>query len=58
MATVKDVERLTIRASAEGSRSLAVEALALHPLVPSQAIAERILAGYLERQPLLASLLA
>jgi 6-phospho-beta-glucosidase len=58
MATVKAVERLTIRASAEGSRSLAVEALALHPLVPSHAIAEQILAGYLERQPLLAALLA
>jgi 6-phospho-beta-glucosidase len=57
MATVKVVERLTIRASAEGSRSLAVEALAMHPLVPSTAIAERIMAGYIERQPLLAALL-
>jgi 6-phospho-beta-glucosidase len=54
---VKEVERLTIRAAAEGSRSLAVEAIARHPLVPSATIAERILADYLARQPALAALL-
>jgi 6-phospho-beta-glucosidase len=58
VTTIKDVERLTIRASAERSRTLALEAIALHPLVPSPGVAERILAGYLERQPLLAALLA
>jgi len=57
MSAVKEVERLTIRASAEGSRALALEALALHPLVPSPEVAQRILDGYLERQPLLAALL-
>src|SRR5207244_10722166 len=35
---VKEVERLTIRAAAEGSRGLALEAIALHPLVPSVAV--------------------
>jgi 6-phospho-beta-glucosidase len=54
---VKEVERLTIRAAAEGSRALALEAIAHHPLVPSTAVAERILAEYLERQPALAAVL-
>jgi 6-phospho-beta-glucosidase len=54
---VKEVERLTIRAASERSRSLALEAIAHHPLVPSAAIAERILADYLARQPLLEVLL-
>ena len=48
--TVKDVERTTIRAAREGSRDLAVRALALHPLVPSVNVARRIFAAYAERQ--------
>jgi 6-phospho-beta-glucosidase len=55
---VKEVERLTIRAAAEGSRALALEAIAHHPLMPSAAVAERILADYLARQPALAAALA
>jgi 6-phospho-beta-glucosidase len=55
---VKEVERLTIRAAAEGSRALALEAIAHHPLVPSTAVAEQILAGYMARQPALAAVLA
>jgi 6-phospho-beta-glucosidase len=54
---VKEVERLTIRAAAEGSRALALEAIAHHPLVPSPAVAERILADYLTRQPGVAAVL-
>jgi 6-phospho-beta-glucosidase len=54
---VKEVERLTIRAAAEGSRALALEAIAHHPLVPSPAVAERILADYLARQPAVAAVL-
>jgi 6-phospho-beta-glucosidase len=54
---VKEVDRLTIRAASERSRSLALDAIAHHPLVPSTAVAERILADYLARQPLLEALL-
>jgi len=54
---VKEVERLTIRAASEGSRALALEAIAHHPLVPSAAVAERILADYLAREPALAAVL-
>lgn len=49
--TVKAVERLTIRAALERSHSLALEAIALHPLVPSVNAARRILDAYVERQP-------
>jgi 6-phospho-beta-glucosidase len=52
---VKEVERLTIRAAAEGSRALALEAIAHHPLVPSAAVAERIIADYVARQPAVAA---
>jgi len=51
VARVKEVERLTIRAAVEGSRRLALEALAAHPVVPSREAAEAILAGYLAEQP-------
>ena len=54
---VKEVERLTIRAASEGSRALALEAIAHHPLVPSTAVAERILADYLAHEPALAAVL-
>jgi 6-phospho-beta-glucosidase len=52
---VKEVERLTIRAAAEGSRALALEAIAHHPLVPSAAVAQRIIADYVARQPAVAA---
>ena len=54
---VKEVERLTIRAAAEGSAALALEALLAHPVVPSREVAERILRGYLERHDDLRALL-
>jgi 6-phospho-beta-glucosidase len=53
---VKAVERLTVRAALARSRSLALEAIALHPLVPSVNAARRILDAYAERQPELAEL--
>jgi 6-phospho-beta-glucosidase len=39
---MKEVERTTIEAALTGSRDLAIKALALHPLVPSVAIAHEI----------------
>ncbi|SCE67367.1 6-phospho-beta-glucosidase [Micromonospora coriariae] len=54
---VKAVEQLTIEAAASGSASLAVKALALHPLVDSVTTARRLLAGYRERLPGLADVL-
>jgi 6-phospho-beta-glucosidase len=51
VALIKDVERTTIDAALTGSRELAVKALALHPLVPSVAIARAIFDGYRERLP-------
>jgi 6-phospho-beta-glucosidase len=57
VARVKEVERTTIRASLEGSRALALDAIAAHPVVPTRVGAERILAGYLEALPELAGLL-
>lgn len=51
LARVKEVERLTLRASSERSAALAIEAIARHPVVGSRPLAERIFAGYLQRQP-------
>jgi len=48
MKQVKEYERLTIEAALTGSYQRAVQALALHPLVPSQSIAKQILDGYIE----------
>ena len=48
---VKEVERLTLRASSERSSTLAMQAIAQHPVVDSRPLAERIFAGYVERQP-------
>ena len=48
---VRAAERAAIDAALAGSRSLAIKALALHPLVPSVSVAEKILAGYLAGQP-------
>ncbi len=42
---VKEVERLTLRASSERSAALAMQAIAQHPVVDSRALAERIFAG-------------
>jgi len=49
LGRIKEVERLTRRASEAGSVALAAEAIAAHPLVPSREIAGRILDGYLAR---------
>ena len=54
--TIKEVERLTIRAAVTRSRDLAVKALALHPLVPSVNVARRIFDAYAGRQAELAGL--
>jgi 6-phospho-beta-glucosidase len=53
-ARIKEVERLTIRAAVEGSRSLALEAMVSHPVMTSRAAAERILDGYFAAFPELA----
>ncbi len=49
--SIKAVERATIEAALSGSPSLAVKALALHPLVPSVNTARAIFDGYRERLP-------
>jgi 6-phospho-beta-glucosidase len=51
MQQVKAVERLTIRAATTGSRDDARLAFALHPLVPSLDVAERLLEGYVAAIP-------
>jgi 6-phospho-beta-glucosidase len=56
--TVKAVERLAIAAAESGSRRLAHEALALHPLVESVSTASAILDDYLAGHPVLAESLA
>src|SRR3954451_14169514 len=48
--SIKEVERLTIRAARTRSRDVALKALALHPLVPSVNVARRILDAYSVRQ--------
>lgn len=47
MQIVKECEKLTIRAAVTGSYHAAWKALALHPLVPSAAVAQEILDEYL-----------
>ena len=49
--TIKAVERATIEAALTGSTSLAIKALALHPLVPSVNTARQIFEGYRSRLP-------
>jgi 6-phospho-beta-glucosidase len=49
MKSVKAYERLTIQAALEGSYSLALKALTLHPLVPSFETARSILDDYILR---------
>jgi 6-phospho-beta-glucosidase len=53
---VKSTERGVLAAAATGSRSLAVRAMAGHPLVGSLPIARRLIAAYQERLPELAYL--
>jgi 6-phospho-beta-glucosidase len=50
---MKDVERATIEAALSRSRTQAIRALALHPLVPSVTVARTIFDGYRERLPAL-----
>jgi 6-phospho-beta-glucosidase len=51
LTRVKEVERLTIRASTTRSTEDAIQAIARHPVVASRPIAERIFGAYIERQP-------
>ena len=51
---IKAVERMTIAAAETGSRQTALDALVAHPVVPSRAVAERILVGYESSFPTLA----
>jgi 6-phospho-beta-glucosidase len=51
IGAVKAVEEATIAAALQRSSRLAVEALALHPLVPSVGLAREIFAGYRARMP-------
>ncbi len=55
---VKDVERLTVLAAAEGSRDAAVQAFARHPLVASTDLAARLLDGYEQAFPALGKIWA
>jgi 6-phospho-beta-glucosidase len=55
---MKDVERTTIAAALTRSPQLAVKALALHPLVPSVSVAQKIFDGYRARLPELAEAFA
>jgi 6-phospho-beta-glucosidase len=57
MAQVKAVERHTIAAALSGSRSEALLAFALHPLVDSVSVARSLLDGYLARIPEVAAVL-
>jgi 6-phospho-beta-glucosidase len=51
VSTVKAVERDVIAAAAEGSRTLAIRALALHPLVDSVNVARQLFDAYRETIP-------
>ncbi len=53
---VAEVERLTIRAALERSRAVAEQAIALHPLVDSVAVARDLLSAYGRVHPALAYL--
>jgi 6-phospho-beta-glucosidase len=50
---VRAAERAAIDAALSGSRTMAIKALAIHPLVPSVEVATRILDGYIAGQPVL-----
>jgi 6-phospho-beta-glucosidase len=51
--SVRAAERAAIEAALSGSRTMAIKALAMHPLVPSVEVARRILDGYIAGQPTL-----
>jgi 6-phospho-beta-glucosidase len=53
---VKAVERSTIEAATTGSRTAALRALSIHPLVDSVAVAGRLLDAYQRNIPQLAYL--
>jgi 6-phospho-beta-glucosidase len=54
---VRAAERAAIEAALSGSRNMAVRALAMHPLVQSAEIAERVLERHMVGQPQLAEAL-
>ncbi|MFJ8853904.1 6-phospho-beta-glucosidase [Streptomyces sp. NPDC102437] len=56
VTAVKAVERAVLDAAASGSRSAAVKAFALHPLVDSVTVAGRLVDGYTKVHPQLAYL--
>ncbi|MFE7424444.1 6-phospho-beta-glucosidase [Streptomyces sp. NPDC057545] len=51
VTAVKAVERAVLDAADSGSRAAAVKAFALHPLVDSVTVAERLVDGYLKVHP-------
>lgn len=56
VCAVKAVEREVLAAAESGSRTTAVKAFALHPLVDSVAVARRLVDGYVDVHPGLAYL--
>jgi 6-phospho-beta-glucosidase len=56
VTSVKAVERAVIRAATTGERAAALRAFALHPLVDSVTVAQRLLDGYQKHVPDLAYL--
>ncbi|WP_428951090.1 6-phospho-beta-glucosidase [Streptomyces sp. cg35] len=57
VTTVKAVEREVLSAAESGSRATAVKAFALHPLVDSVAVADRLVDGYTKEHPGIARLI-
>jgi 6-phospho-beta-glucosidase len=57
IGSVRAAERMAMEAALSGSRRMAVQALAMHPLVRSTEVAERILQRHLIAQPQLAETL-
>jgi 6-phospho-beta-glucosidase len=57
MQSVKAVERHTIEAATTGSRTAALKAFALHPLVDSVTVARQLLDGYTTHIPEIAAVL-
>jgi 6-phospho-beta-glucosidase len=56
VTSVKAVERAVIHAATSGERSAALRAFALHPLIDSVSVAQRLLDGYTKHVPALAYL--
>ena len=46
--SIKEYERLTLEAAVTGNRERAVEALTVHPLVPSYRVAKQLVDEYLK----------